>query len=57
MFTLDSNANEEISVARSLVNAFNWFKPEKKKSNEIKKKSIKLKIMNRKISLCIRTIL
>lgn len=57
MFTLDSNANEEISVVRSLVNAFNWFKPEKKKSNEIKKKSIKLKIMNRKISLCIRTIL
>ena len=31
MFTLDSNANEEISVVRSLVNAFNWFKPEKKK--------------------------
>ena len=30
MFTLDSNANEEISVERSLVNAFNWFKPEKK---------------------------
>ena len=30
MFTLDSNANEEISVERSLVNAPNWLKPEKK---------------------------